>query len=359
MERAFWHKRRVLITGHTGFKGSWLSLWLARLGAEVTGYALAPPSEPSLFELAAVEDGLGASITADVRDGERLARAVEDAGPEVVFHLAAQSLVRESYRAPADTYATNVMGTVHLLEAIRRTPGVKAVVVVTSDKCYDNREWVWPYRENDPLGGHDPYASSKACAELVTAAYRASYFDDPAAGDRPAIASARAGNVVGGGDWAADRLVPDVARAVAAGDVVHLRSPHAIRPWQHVLEPLAGYLLLAERLAGDGREWAEAWNFGPEERDARSVGWLVEQLAARWHGELRWTRDERSHPHEAHTLKLDSSKARARLGWRPRLSLERALDWLVEWYRAHREGADLGALTRAQIARYEKLPPAP
>ncbi len=348
----FWLGRRVLVTGHTGFKGSWLSLWLAQLEAKVTGFALAPPeAEPSLFELASVADTLH-SVEGDVRDLDAVRAAVEAARPEVVFHLAAQSLVRPSYRDPVATYATNVMGTVHLLEAVRQVPGVRAVVVVTSDKCYENREWLWSYRENEPMGGHDPYSSSKGCAELVTAAYRASYCTPTEGRGTPAVASARAGNVIGGGDWAEDRLVPDMIRAAMAGEAVRIRAPHAVRPWQHVLEPLAGYLQLAERLANDGKRFADAWNFGPDERDARPVGWLVEQLAERWGDGFDWTRDEGPKPHEASLLKLDASKAKAHLGWRPVLRLEQALDWIVDWYRLYAKGGDIRFATDAQIRSY-------
>lgn len=351
MDPDVWRDRRVLLTGHTGFKGAWLGLWLRRLGAEVSGYALDPPTEPSLFDLT---DGAPAqhSHIADVRSLETLRRVVEERRPEVIFHLAAQALVRPSYEDPVETYATNVMGTVHLLEAIRHTPGVRAVVVVTSDKCYENREWVWPYRENEPMGGHDPYSNSKGCAELVTAAFRSSYFAGGGAED-PAVATTRAGNVIGGGDWGRDRLLPDIVRGVVAGETVHIRSPQAIRPWQHVLEPLAGYLRLAEHLFLEGHDFAEPWNFGPEPRDARPVGWIVERMAELWGPELRWSQDPGPHPHEAHTLKLDASKAAARLGWYPRLPLAEALEWLVEWYRGWHEGADVRELCEAQIACYE------
>lgn len=351
VERAFWQGRRVLVSGHTGFKGAWLALWLERLGATVAGYALPPPSRPSLFELARVAEGM-TSVEGDLRDGERLAGVFAAHRPEVVLHLAAQSLVRRGYADPVETYETNVLGTVRLLEAVRACPSVTAVVVVTSDKCYDEREWHWGYRESDRLGGRDPYASSKACAELVTAAYRASYF---ATGDRPvAVATARAGNVVGGGDWGEDRLVPDVVAALAGDRPLALRYPDAVRPWQHVLDPLAGYLTLAERLAGPaGREVAAAWNFGPDADDARPVRWVTGRLGELWRGEgPGWREQGGERPHEAAFLRLDSSRARARLGWRPRLALDTALEWVVEWYRGHREGADPRALTGDQIDRY-------
>ncbi len=346
-----WQGRRVLVTGHTGFKGGWLCLWLRHLGAEVTGYALEPVGPRNLFTAAGVADA-ARSVIGDLRDAAFLAATLAEAKPEVVFHLAAQPLVRASYRQPAETYATNVMGTVHLLDAVRATPSVQAVVVVTTDKCYENREWLWPYRENDPLGGRDPYASSKACAELVTEAYRSSFL----AASGVQVASVRAGNVIGGGDFAEDRLIPDLIRGAEREQSVPIRAPRAIRPWQHVLDPLAGYLILASRLlAEDGAEFAEGWNFGPAADDARTVAWVTEQLVARW-DRIRWTNDDQgNHPHEAGLLTLDSSKAIARLGWRPQLSLELALDWLIDWYRADADRADVHALTLAQIARYEAL----
>jgi CDP-glucose 4,6-dehydratase len=347
MNAQFWRGRRVLVTGHTGFKGSWLCLWLASLGAEVHGYALSPPTDPALFDVAKVGDLLAASKIADVRDCEALSAAVGCARPEVVFHLAAQPLVRYSYRAPVETYAVNVMGTVHLLEAVRQNDCVRAVVSVTTDKCYENREWPWGYRENEPLGGHDPYSSSKACAELVSAAYRASFLAESGV----ALATARAGNVIGGGDWAADRLLPDFLRAIDAGETLTIRSPGAIRPWQHVLEPLSGYLALAEALVESRTQAAEAWNFGPVDDDARPVGWILDHLAARV-PELRWQCDSAPQPHEANYLKLDSSKARSRLGWAPRWRLDKALDMTVTWHRAWRQGDDMRALSLAQIAEY-------
>ncbi|MBV9772383.1 MAG: CDP-glucose 4,6-dehydratase [Gemmatimonadetes bacterium] len=352
MTPSFWAGKRVLVTGHTGFKGSWLALWLQALGAEVTGYSLAPPSTPSLFQLADVAGGMK-SVEGDVRDLERLAATVRSEEPEVVVHMAAQSLVRQSYSDPVETYATNVMGTVHLLEAVRRTPSVRAALVVTSDKCYENREWVWGYRENEPMGGFDPYSNSKGCAELVTSAYRSSFFRPGGSTAATAVASARAGNVIGGGDWAADRLIPDMLRAFLAGEPVRIRNPHAIRPWQHVLEPLAGYLRLAERLCEGGGDYAEGWNFGADDRESRPVSWIVERLTALWGEGARWELDAGEHPHEAHYLKLDCSKARERLGWTPRLPLEAALEWIVEWYRAYRSGDDVRGITEAQISRYQ------
>lgn len=342
-----WAGRRVLVTGHTGFKGSWLCLWLRQMGAEVTGFALPAPTEPSLFESARISE-LVHHIEGDVRDAAALLRAVEDSAAEVIFHLAAQPLVRLSYREPVETYATNVMGTVHLLDAARRVPGVKAIVCVTSDKCYANREWVWPYRESDPMGGHDPYSSSKGCAELVAAAWRNSFFAEGG----PALATVRAGNVIGGGDWADDRLVPDLVRAFERGIAPTIRSPHAVRPWQHVLEALGGYLAIAERLLGGERRFADAWNFGPSDEDARPVSWIVERMRAAWGGAADPVADAGPRPHEAGLLRLDCSKARAALGWRPVLTLEQALDWIVDWHKAVGTNGDARAVTLSQIADY-------
>ncbi len=348
----FWAGKKVFLTGHTGFKGSWLTLWLHALGAEVTGYALEPPTEPSLFELARVGE-LATSVIADVRDPERLSREMLRAAPEIVIHMAAQPLVRDSYKIPVETYAVNVMGTVHLLEAVRSCPSVRAVVNVTTDKVYENREWVWGYRENEPFGGYDPYSNSKGCSELVTAAYRSSYFN-PREYDRHgvALASARAGNVIGGGDWASDRLIPDIIRAILAGEPVRIRNPHAIRPWQHVLEPLSGYLLLAQRLREEGARYAEGWNFGPPEEDARPVEWLVQRLCADWGEGARYELDRGEHPHEAHYLRLDCSKARAELGWRPRWGLGEALESIAAWMRVYRNGEDLREECLRQIMVY-------
>lgn len=351
---AVWRHRRVLVTGHTGFKGSWLSLWLHAMGAEVTGLALPAPTEPSLFESARIAE-LVRHIEGDIRDPATVRAAVEAARPEVIFHLAAQPLVRLSYREPVETYATNVMGTVHVLDAVRRAPDVKAIVCVTSDKCYENREWVWPYRESDPMGGHDPYSSSKGCAELVAAAWRASYFSDGG----PALATVRAGNVIGGGDWAEDRLIPDLVRAFETGTAPLIRSPGSVRPWQHVLEALGGYLRIAERLLDGDRRFAEAWNFGPSEEDARPVSWIVEQVRAAWSGGgggvARPIADTGARPHEAGLLRLDCSKASAALGWRPTLSLGDALTWIVDWHRAVAAGGDARSVTLDQINGFATL----
>lgn len=353
--RPFWRGRKVFVTGHTGFKGSWLCLWLESLGANVTGYALDPPTTPSLFEQAGVAKSVR-SIRADVRDFERLKTAVAECSPDVVIHMAAQSVVRRGYEDPIETYSSNVMGTVHLLEALRTLKHSCAVVNVTSDKCYLNREWVWGYREDETLGGRDPYSNSKSCAELITAAYRDSFFlPDSLAAHGVALASARAGNAVGGGDWTANQLIPDLIRAFLEGRPCEIRNPSAIRPWQYVLEPLRGYLTLAERLAEDGSRFASGWNFGPAESDAQPVSWVADELARLWGPDAQWAHDGSTHPHEAHFLKLDASKARALLEWRPLLPLHEAIEWITEWYRAYRAGCDLGCFTRSQIERYEHL----
>lgn len=348
MNRGFWRGKRVFLTGHTGFKGGWLALWLADMGAEVHGYALTPPTDPNLFTAANLQDHLAHSTIADIRDADALAEAMLAARPDIVLHLAAQPLVRYSYAAPVETYAVNVMGTVNLLEAVRQTPGVKAVVNVTTDKCYENREWVWPYREYEAMGGFDPYSSSKACSELVTAAYRRSFLEP--AGIH--LASARSGNVIGGGDWADDRLVPDFLRALDAGQTFAIRSPLATRPWQHVLEPLSGYLMLAEKLFTVGQNFAEAWNFGPEASDAKPVQWIVEYLCSQVPHAV-WKCDAAPQPHEANMLKLDSSKAKGELGWRPRWNLQTALGLTLAWHQAWKNGADMAVISVQQIRAYE------
>ena len=353
MPISFWNGKRVLVTGHTGFKGAWLSLWLEQLGAEVTGYALEPPTQPSLFADAAVARGMH-SILGDVRDIEHLTAAVTECRPEVVFHLAAQSLVRVSYRDPVETYATNVMGTVHVLEAVRRAGGVRVAVNVTSDKCYANaRESVAEFREEDPMGGGDPYSSSKGCAELVTSAYRTSFFSEPSCG--VALASARAGNVIGGGDWAEDRLVPDCVRAMSEGRAVRIRNPEAVRPWQFVLEPLSGYLLLAERLWSLGAACAEGWNFGPDEDDARPVRYVADRVVELWGQGASWEADAGEHPREAAWLRLDCTKARARLSWRPALGLDEALRWTIQWYKGLAAGRDAREMALDQIREYSRI----
>lgn len=350
-----WRGRRVFLTGHTGFKGSWLALWLSQLGATVCGYALEPPSTPSLFEVARVSEKI-TDVRADICDLPRLQKAMSDFAPDVVFHLAAQSLVRRSYAEPVLTYATNVMGTVNVLESIRATPSVRAAICITTDKCYENQEWVWGYREVDRLGGHDPYSNSKACAELVCSAYRDSFFPAHAIGTHGiAVASARAGNVIGGGDWATDRLIPDLLRGFANGETVSIRHPKAIRPWQHVLEPLRGYLDLAERLLNREQEFASAWNFGPADQDAKRVDWIVNQLSELWPTPTNWTLEQQVQLHEATYLKLDCSKAHNHLAWRPALDLPGALRLIVEWSLAWQAGSDMQDFTLKQIAAYQEL----
>lgn len=354
IDRDFWQNKRVFITGHTGFKGSWLCLWFSSLGARVTGYALDPPTDPSLFELAHLSELLDSRI-ADVRDAGCLARIMNEAKPEIVIHMAAQPLVRDSYQIPVETYSTNVMGTVHLLEAVRGCPSVRSVINVTTDKCYENREWVWGYRETEPMGGYDPYSSSKGCSELVTAAYRTSYFhqkDYKVHG--VALASARAGNVIGGGDWATDRLIPDCIAALLKGEPVKIRNPKAIRPWQHVLEPLSGYILLAQKLYEEGPEFASSWNFGPNDEDARPVEWIVGKICSAWSTDASYEIQEGEQPHEAHYLKLDCSKARGILGWKPKWNLDQAIDAIIAWSHAYKEQQELRTVCLKQIEEYSK-----
>jgi CDP-glucose 4,6-dehydratase len=354
VDNKFWEEKRVLITGHSGFKGGWLSLWLQHLGADVTGYSLGALTVPSLFEKARVADGMH-SLTGDIRDLGTLSSTFKHCNPEVVFHMAAQSLVGYSYQNPTETYSTNVLGTVNVFEAARSASNVKVIINVTSDKCYENREWLWGYRENDVLGGYDPYSNSKACAELVTSAYRNSFFH-PASYDQHgvAIASARAGNVIGGGDWSADRLVPDVINALMSGSEIRIRNPDAIRPWQHVLEPLRGYLLLAERLWDGEEDYPENCNFGPNDQDAKSVSWVVEKLLKMWGNDRTWVNEKKGRYHEAHYLKLDCSKARIKLGWEPQWNLDKALDAVVDWYSAYMNGSDVRTKTIDQIDDYIK-----
>lgn len=343
----FWKGRRVFLTGHTGFKGSWLAMWLAQMGADVTGFSL-PAEDVSLFRQAQVANGL-THIEGDIRDMAAVEAAVAQSRPEILFHLAAQPLVRLSYDIPVETFATNVQGTAHVLDACRRAGDLKAIVCVTSDKCYENREWEWPYRESDPMGGHDPYSSSKGCAELVVSAWRRSYFQD----NGPALASVRAGNVIGGGDWAADRLIPDLVRAFEQGAAPLIRSPGSVRPWQHVLEALGGYLMIAERLLAGERRFADAWNFGPADEDARPVGWIVDRMRAAWsEGASAAMLDDAPRPHEAGLLRLDCSRARSALGWQPALRLAQTIDWIVDWHKRVGAGEDARDVTLEQIGRY-------
>lgn len=346
----FWQGKRVFLTGHTGFKGGWLSLWLQSLGAEVYGYALNPSTMPNLFTAARVSESLIDSTIADIRDSLALSKAMLSAQPDIVFHLAAQPLVRYSYAEPVETYSTNIMGTVNLFEAVRKTPSVRAVVNVTTDKCYENREWIWPYREDEAMGGYDPYSSSKGCSELVTAAYRRSFLADASV----SVATARAGNVIGGGDWSEDRLIPDFLRAIDKNQPLVIRSPNAIRPWQHVLEPMAGYLLLAESLYAQGEKFAQGWNFGPSDEDAQSVAWVVDKLIATMPN-ASWKIDEQHQLHEANYLKLDSSKARSQLGWQPRWNLETALEKIVDWHQTWHNQKDMRQFSLDQIAEYQMV----
>ncbi len=346
---AFWQGKKVFLTGHTGFKGSWLALWLQGMGAQVKGFALAPPTTPSLFEQAQVERGMHASQIGDIRDLAAITESMTAFDPDILIHMAAQPLVRLSYREPVETYATNVMGTVHVLEAARQCPSLRAIVNVTTDKCYENQEWEWGYRENEPMGGHDPYSNSKGCVELITSAYRNSFFNTERAA---ALASARAGNVIGGGDWADDRLIPDILRAVAQGEPVVVRNPKATRPWQHVLEPLSGYLVLAQQLWEHGHAVAQGWNFGPRDQDARPVEWILDYMVQAWGDGARWQLDKYPQPHEARYLKLDISKARAHLKWEPTWNLETTLTYIVNWHRAWLQGDDMHARCVDEINSY-------
>jgi CDP-glucose 4,6-dehydratase len=350
VDKAFWQDRKVFITGHTGFKGGWLSLWLHLLGAKVSGYALEPPTTPSLFNDARIRTILEKDIVGDVRNLKMLMDSMRQVEPEIVIHMAAQSLVRKSYLDPTGTYETNVMGTVNLLESARSTPTVKVVLNITSDKCYENNEWVWGYRENDPMGGLDPYSSSKGCAELISSAYRHSFLNDAGT----ALATARAGNVLGGGDWAQDRIVPDAMRAFLANKLLMVRNPHATRPWQHVLEPLYGYILLCQQLVVQPEKFSKAWNFGPGDEDIRPVSVLTDILVNSWGDGVKWQQDEEAHPHEARHLKLDCSRARAILKWTPIWGIERTLDETVKWYKAWQRQDNMHDFTLRQIELYQQ-----
>jgi len=344
--------RRVFVTGHTGFKGSWLSLLLHHLGADVYGYALDAPTNPSLFVEAKIDELIHSTI-GDVRDYDSLLKAMQEAQPEVVIHMAAQPLVRESYKIPVETYAINVMGTVHLLEACRHTDSIKAIVNVTTDKCYENREWHWGYRENEPMGGYDPYSNSKGCSELVTSSYRNSYFNPKNyAVHGVGLGSGRAGNVVGGGDWADDRLIPDFIRSISQGKELQIRSPYAIRPWQHVMEPITGYLLLAAKLLQDGQKYAEGWNFGPDDKDAKNVEWITDTICKLWGEGASYSVDNNPQPHEANYLKLDCSKAKSELNWYPKWDIETTLHSIVDWNKAYLTGEDMRSITLLQIDAY-------
>lgn len=353
--RSFWENKRVLITGHTGFKGSWLSLWLQKLGAQVTGYSLAPPTMPNLFTQADVKNGM-TTIFGDIGDLSLLKKTIAEFDPEIIFHMAAQSLVRKSYQEPVKTFSANVMGTVNLFEAARSAVNLRVIINITSDKCYENKEWQWGYREIDPMGGDDPYSASKGCAELVTAAYRRSFFPKENYDlHKVAISSVRAGNVIGGGDWAEDRIIPDLVRSIQSNERLVIRNPHSVRPWQHVLEPLYGYLLLAEKMWNNGTEYDDSWNIGPSDNDAISVEALLNLFQEAWGQKLKIRVDDGNHPHEANYLKLDCSKARQQLGWTSRLSIEQCMQWVAAWTRAYLQEEDIRDFTIDQISSFEEL----
>jgi CDP-glucose 4,6-dehydratase len=345
MSPEFWAGKRVLLTGHTGFKGSWLTLYLQNLGAKVYGFSLAPSTTPNLFTVADIAKNLAGNYIADIRDATSLENAMIQSQPDVIFHLAAQALVKNSYIDPVETYSTNVMGTVNLFEAVRKTASVKAVVNVTSDKCYENREWFWSYREDEAMGGFDPYSSSKSCSELITAAYRQSFLSEA----KVAVATARAGNVIGGGDWALNRLIPDILNAFENGNSVALRYPASVRPWQHVLEPLSGYSALAQLLFEKGGEYAEAWNFGPRDQDCKSVAWIAEAIAQHWGKGASWHTDTNNHMHEASQLKLDISKAQARMNWQPHWDINKSIQSIVDWHKAYKSNTDMQKFCISQI----------
>ena len=350
VDPTFWKGKKVFLTGHTGFKGGWLSLWLSFMGAKVTGYALTPKTTPNLFDVLVIESLIEKSHFSDICELATLQKAIAEARPDIVIHMAAQPLVRYSYENPVETYATNVMGTVHVLESVRVIDTVRATVVVTTDKCYENKEWVWSYRENEAMGGYDPYSNSKGCAELVTSAYRQSYFSNPISTNQ--VASVRAGNVIGGGDWSEDRLIPDAIKAFEKNKPLMIRNPLATRPWQHVLEPLAGYLILAQALYEQGSAFASAWNFGPRDEDNRSVQEVVELFISGWREKVRWEKEGLEQPHEANLLKLDCSKAQAQLGWIPKWSLETAIQKILEWQKAYQAKENMQEVSLAQINHY-------
>ncbi len=345
---SFWKGKKVFLTGHTGFKGSWLSIWLSELGAEVKGYSLAPNTTPALFEEARIAELVDSEI-GDIRDFQNLKKSIEEFNPDVLLHMAAQPLVRLSYDEPLETFETNVMGTANVLQAARSSKNLKAIVSVTTDKCYENKEWPWGYREYEPMGGHDPYSASKGCAELVTAAYRKSFYSSENTAN---LASARAGNVIGGGDWALDRLIPDILRAFEKEQPVVIRNPLSTRPWQHVLEPLSGYLILAEALYNNGAPFAEGWNFGPKDEDCRPVNWILDEMVKKWEGIASWELDKDTNPHEAGFLKLDCSKAKAQLKWEPTWGLEQTLSRIISWHQSWLKGEDVQELCKKEIANY-------
>ena len=348
INRHFWNQKKVFVTGHTGFKGSWLSLWLKSLGAIVGGFSLNPPTNPSLFEEACVSEDM-VSLFGDIRDLECITKSMVGFDPEILIHMAAQPLVRLSYKEPVDTYTTNVIGTVNVLEAARKCSNLKAIVSVTTDKCYENKEWEWGYRESEPMGGHDPYSSSKGCAELVTSAYRRSFFSSE---DTASLASARAGNVIGGGDWAEDRLIPDILRAFEKSEPVVIRNPLSTRPWQHVLEPLSAYLVLAQELFINGDEFAEGWNFGPNDQDCKPVSWILDQMVNSWGNGASWVLDKNNNPHEAGFLKLDCSKAASKLKWKPKWNLQFTINSIVDWHKLYFKGGDIKKQCLKEINTY-------
>ena len=350
VDSSFWSGKKVFVTGHTGFKGSWMSLWLTSMGARVKGYALEPNTNPALFDLIDLESKMESEI-GDIRDLDKIRSSISEFHPDILIHMAAQPLVRRSYTDPLETYSTNVMGTVNVLEAAKGHANLKAIVSVTSDKCYENKEWYWGYRENEPLGGHDPYSNSKACAELVTSAYRSSFYYKE---DTAFVASARAGNVIGGGDWAEDRLIPDILKAFEKGSPVVIRNPRARRPWQHVLEPLSGYLILAESLYREGGDFAEAWNFGPRDEDCKPVSWILDTMQENWGEGASWELDQAENPHEAGFLKLDWSKAESRLNWHPKWRLDKALNNTIAWHKQWIGGADMSKSCLDEIEQYQK-----
>ena len=350
VDASFWKGKKVFLTGHTGFKGSWLSLWLQNMGALVKGYSLDVNTQPALFIQANVAEEMESEI-GDIRNLEQLTKSMVSYSPEILIHMAAQPLVRLSYQEPVDTYTTNVIGTVNVLEAARKCPNLKAIVSVTTDKCYENKEWEWGYRENEPMGGHDPYSNSKGCAELVTSAYRRSFFNSE---DTASLASARAGNVIGGGDWAEDRLIPDILRAFEKSEPVVIRNPLSTRPWQHVLEPLSGYLVLAQELFLNGDNFAEGWNFGPKDEDCKPVSWILDQMVESWGGNASWNLDKNNNPHEAGFLKLDCSKASNRLKWNPKWNLQLTLKSIVDWHQLYTNGGDVKKQCLKEINTYNK-----
>lgn len=344
----FWESKKILVTGHTGFKGGWLCLWLQSLGARVYGISLEPSTNPSLFELAKISDGMD-SYVIDIRDYDKLNERIKKIKPEIVIHMAAQPLVRKSYLDPMETYQTNIMGTVNLLESIRKIDSVRAIVNITTDKCYDNNEWIWSYRESDKLGGFDPYSSSKACSEIITNAFRQSFLNN----SQILVATARAGNVIGGGDWSSDRLIPDILKALSKKETIKIRNPNAIRPWQHVLEPISGYLLLCERLCQDGEKWAEAWNFGPEENQSKSVSWIVDRMCQKWGDNASWILDKNIGNHEAENLRLDISKSKYILNWSPKWHLDQTLDEIINWHKKMLNGDNMKEVILKTIRQYE------